>query len=218
MTVANWARRLNSRHGSGLPPLILIVDRKRLADPLTAAAHLPAGSAVLLRDYDAPDRAHLAKALARLCRRQRLTLLIGDDARLAASLGAGVHLPQGLVARARRQRDMVTAAAHDRAALVRAARAGATACLISPVFATASHPGAHALGPVRFANLVRQARLPVYALGGISDRTATRLWGSGACGIAALGALADRPETTQGAAWVDGCQSTHPAGRASKKG
>jgi thiamine-phosphate pyrophosphorylase len=218
MTVANWARRLNSRHRGGLPPLILIVDRKRLGDPLAAAAHLPAGSAVLLRDYDAPDRGHLAKALARLCRRRRLTLLIGGDARLAASLGAGVHLPQGLVARARRQRNMTTAAAHDRAALVRAERAGATACLVSPVFATASHAGAPALGPVRFANLVRQAQLPVYALGGISGRTATRLCGSGACGIAALGALADRPETPRRAAWVDSCQSTHPAGRASKKG
>ena len=191
MTVANWARRYNSRHGGGLPALILIVDSARLADPLAAAARLPAGSAVLLRDYDAPGRTRLAKSLARTCRRRRLVLLIGADARLAASLGAGLHLPQGLVALARCRRGLVTAAAHDRTAILRAARAGAAACLVSPVFLTASNPGAPALGAVRFARLVREAPIPVFALGGIDDRTAARLRGSGACGIAALGSLAD---------------------------
>jgi thiamine-phosphate pyrophosphorylase len=191
MTVANWARRYNSRHKAGLPPLLLIVDSRRLAEPLAAAARLPAGSGVLLRDYDRPDRKRLAKDLARLCRRRRLVLLVGADARLAAAVGAGLHLPQGMVARARRRRGLVTAAAHDRAALLRAARAGADACLVSPVFPTASHPGAPALGAVRFARLVREAPIPVYALGGIDARGAARLLGSGAIGIAALGALSD---------------------------
>ncbi|MDP6952898.1 MAG: thiamine phosphate synthase [Alphaproteobacteria bacterium] len=168
-----------------------MVDRARLADPLAAAARLPAGAAVLLRDYDALDRSQLAEDLARLCRRRRLVFLVAGDARLATAVGAGLHLPQGLVARALRRRGLVTAAAHDRPALVRAARAGADACLVSPVFPTASHPGARTLGPVRFAGLVRQAPLPVYALGGIDARTARRLAGSGARGIAALGALSD---------------------------
>lgn len=197
MTVAKWAARLNSRHGARLPPLILVVDRARLAAPLAAAARLPAGSAVLLRDYQAPDRAALAAALARLCRRRRLRLLIGGDARLAAAVrAAGLHLPQALVARRRPGRilgqtmGLTTAAAHDARGLAAAARGGADACLLSPVFATASHPGARALGPVRFARLVRMARLPVYALGGVNSRTARRLAASGACGIAALGALA----------------------------
>jgi thiamine monophosphate synthase len=44
---------------------------------------------------------------------------------------------------------------------------------------------------VRFARLVHEARVPVYALGGIDERGAARLRGSGACGIAALGAIAD---------------------------
>lgn len=200
MTVAKWARRLNSRHGARLPPLILVVDRARLAAPLAAATRLPAGSAVLLRDYEAGDRAALAAALARLCRRRRLLLLIGGDARLAAAVrAAGLHLPQALVARRRPGSTMgptmglTTAAAHDARGLAAAARGGADACLLSPVFATASHPGARALGPVRFARLVRMARLPVYALGGVDSRTARRLAGSGACGIAALGALAAPP-------------------------
>ena len=84
----------------------------------------------------------------------------------------------------------LTAAAHGRAGLVRAARAGARAALLSPVFPTASHPGAPTLGPVRFAGLVRASPLPVYALGGIDARRARRLAGTGACGLAGVGAFA----------------------------
>jgi thiamine-phosphate pyrophosphorylase len=202
MTLAKSAARLNlrcRRRRSGvaaLPPLILVTDRRRLADPLAAAARLPRGSAVLLRHYRDPDRARLAAALARLCRRRGLVLVVGADSRLAARAHAGgLHLPEALVARRRRRPRpgwLVTAAAHGEAALVRAARAGADACLLSPVFATASHPGARALGPVRFARLVRGAPLPVYALGGVDVRSARRLAAGGACGIAAVGALAAR--------------------------
>jgi thiamine-phosphate pyrophosphorylase len=207
MTLAKWAARLNlrcRRRPAALPPLILVTDRRRLADPLAAAARLPRGSAVLLRHYCDPDRARLAAALARLCRKRGLVLLVGADARLAARIGAGgLHLPEALVARRRWRRRpgwLVTAAAHGEAAVRRAARAGVDACLLSPVFATASHPGARALGPVRFARLAHRAAVPVYALGGIDMRSARRLATGGACGIAAVGAFAARfPAPTGGA-------------------
>ena len=184
------ARRRARRHARrGAPPaLILVVDRARLADPLGAARRLPAGAAVLLRDYGAADRAPFARALAALCRRRRLRFLIGGDWRLAARLGAGLHMPEAL-ARRRRGHGWRTAAAHGRAGLCRAARAGAGAALLSPVFPTASHPGAAALGPVRFAGLVRAAGLPVYALGGLDAARTRRLAGTGARGIAAIGAF-----------------------------
>ena len=81
---------------------------------------------------------------------------------------------------------IVTAAAHSRAALFRAARAGADAALLSPVFWTASHPLAPALGPLRFAAWCRSSPLPVYALGGISARTARRLRAGGGAGFAGI--------------------------------
>ncbi len=81
----------------------------------------------------------------------------------------------------------MTAAAHDAAAIRRAARHGAHAVLLSPVFATASHPGAPSLGPLRFARLARCSPIPVYALGGITAETARRLAGSGAVGLAGIG-------------------------------
>jgi thiamine-phosphate pyrophosphorylase len=197
-TLANHADRLNLRHAAygRLPPLILVTDRARLPDPVAALDRQRPGDAVLLRDYDAPARAMLAATLARHCRARRLRLLVAGDARLAHAVGAdGVHLPENMVSRApairsTHPRFLITVAAHDAGALVAAARGGADAALLSPVFATASHPGAPFLGVVRFAALVRDAKLPVYALGGIGGTTAARLTGTGAVGLAAIGAFA----------------------------
>jgi thiamine-phosphate pyrophosphorylase len=177
------------------PPLILITDRRRLSDPVSAAAALPPGSGVLLRDYDHPDRATLARQLARLCRRRYLVFLVAGDGRLAAKVGAdGVHLSEAAIrrrplSRPARHTRFLTAASHGATGLRQAAAANADACLLSPVFATESHPGARALGPWRFARLTRDATLPVYALGGLDRSNARRLLASGACGIAAIGAL-----------------------------
>ncbi|MEO8715891.1 MAG: thiamine phosphate synthase, partial [Acetobacteraceae bacterium] len=83
-----------------------------------------------------------------------------------------------------------TSSAHDASSLRRAARAGASLAFLSPVFATASHPGAPALGTLRWARLARGARLPVAALGGIDGRTARRLPGRDCAGAGGIGALA----------------------------
>lgn len=183
------------RCGATLPPLLLMTDPVRLPDPAPAIAQLPRGSGVIVRHTDPRARAHLARALAPLCRRRRVLLLIAGDPRLAAELRAdGVHFPesQGAEARVwrrRRPRWLVTTAAHGGQALQKAARAGAHAALLSPVFATASHPGARALGTVRFARLVHCSPLPVYALGGITAQSARRLKTSGAAGIAGISGL-----------------------------
>ncbi len=197
MSLANRAVGLNSRPiRADLPRLIMITDRARGGDPLRVAGRLPAGSAVILRDYGHPDRARLARDLAALCRRRNLMLLIAGDACLAARVGAdGLHLPEALAHRARAWRRrrpawLITAAAHSLPALWRARRAGVDAALVGPVFATASHPGARPLGPLRFARLARLSPLPVYALGGIDATTARRLKGTGAQGFAAIGAFA----------------------------
>lgn len=211
MTVAKWARHLNLcarrrwPEAAALPPLILITDRHRQGDPMAAAARLPRGACVLLRDYDDPDRAVTAKRLARLCRRHGLVLLIAGDRRLTRRVMAtGLHLSEPAMRRkgSRRGRPhaILTAAAHGAAALRRAARGGVDAALLSPVFPTASHPGGRALGAWRFARLAHDAKLPVYALGGVDRRSARRLIASGACGIAAVGALAPDYPGPDGAA------------------
>jgi thiamine-phosphate pyrophosphorylase len=212
MTLADDARRLNLRarraraaaaRRADLPPLILLTDEHRLADPSAAVARLPKGSAVILRHYGVPDEARtaLARELRRVTRARGLRLLIAaaDSAShdLALRIEAdGVHLPEWHVRngawralRGRKPGWLVTAAAHSPAALRRAAAGGADAVLLSPVFATASHAGSRPLGAPRFAAWARLSPIPVYALGGIDARSAARLRPTRASGIAGIGGL-----------------------------
>ena len=196
-TIANQARALNLAAGAGrLPALVLMTDRHRLPNLEAALDRLPIGSAVLFRDYDAADRRARAGWLALQCRSRGLLLIVAGDAGLAIQVGAaGLHLPQHLLRRTGRWRRgrrgwILTAAAHDAAAVTAAARIGADAAILSPVFPTASHPGQPTLGSHRFAALVRHSAIPVYALGGITAMTGRRLKASGAAGLAGISALA----------------------------
>ena len=195
----NIAGRLNLAAGAAhLPPLILMTDEARLPDPLEGASGLPPGSAVLFRHYGAPERGRMGEALAGLCRDRRLHLIVAGDADLARRLGAqGLHIPSWLAGAAgreawqwrRRPGRYVTAAVHGRREMARAVALGADALIVSPVFATESHPAARPLGVHRLAGMVRSATVPVYALGGITAANAARLGASGAAGIAGIGGI-----------------------------
>jgi len=209
--LAEEARRLKPRRtarGGTLPRLILMTDPERLPDPGQALAGLPHGSAVILRRYgenpqaDAARRAQARQLLA-ACRRRGLLLLIAGDARLAATIGAdGLHLSEHLVRWGsqrwrlwRRPKWIVTAAAHGPEALRHAVRIGADAALLSPVFPTASHPGAAALGPLRFAIMAGAVAIPVYALGGLTGASAQRLRAAEPVGFAGIGGFS-RPASS----------------------
>jgi len=180
-----------------LPRLWLVSDPVRLPDPRAAAARLPRGAAVLARGL-APA---VLDGLAAICRRRGLVLLVGGDGRAALRLRAGLHLPDRAAAssvlpflRARRggaSWAVLSAAVHGRRGLRRAGRLGADLALVSPAFATASHPGAPGLGPHRWARLAAGTRGAV-ALGGVSPGTVGRLPRTGpgrVVGLAAIGAL-----------------------------
>ena len=187
-----WGRAAARRLGPGAMPMLwLFTDSDRLADPRAAAARLPKGLAgVVLRHDSHPDRAAIGRDLARICRMRHLALVVAGDVRLAASLGAGVHLRGGRWPGPLRRRGIVTSSAHSRLDLRRAARSGASLAFLSPAFATASHPGATGLGACRWAALARRAGLPVAALGGLSGSSVRRLPRSLCFGAGAIGALA----------------------------
>jgi thiamine monophosphate synthase len=132
-----------------------------------------------------------AAALRALTWRRRQIFLVAGDAALARRVKAdGVHLPQYQLRGGRPAGlKIVTAACHTRAALARAAAVGVDLALVSPVFATRSHAGAPALGPHRFARLIRGAAVPVAALGGITPQTAKRLRPLNVAGVAAIDGL-----------------------------
>lgn len=171
-----------------LPALLYFTDPARTPDPEAVAAHLPRGAAVVYRAFGAPGALAIARRLKAIVRRRGLILLIGADEALAARVGAdGVHLPERLAhraarIRARHPRWMITAAAHG----ARAARVRVDAVVISAVFPSRSASAGEPLGPIRLAQLVRRARSPAYALGGINATTAARLLPTGVVGIAGV--------------------------------
>ncbi|WP_417459382.1 thiamine phosphate synthase [Kordiimonas sp.] len=180
-----------SRAGGGVR-LIFITDAARVPDMLKIVRALPAGSIVICRDYEHKDRAGLATSLRQLTREGRQLLLVAGDVRLARTVGAdGVHLPQHqLYTRPNLSGfSFVTAACHDRKAMVQAARLGVDLGLVSPVFETRSHEGAGALGIHRFARLISHAPLAVAALGGVNSVSAKKLRPLDLAALAAIDGL-----------------------------
>ena len=170
-----------------LPVLWLFTDALRLPQPGLAIARLPWRTprhlfGVVFRHDGVEGRAALARAVARQCRPLGIALVVAGDVRLATAIGAGVHLRGGWPTRRRRRPGtLLTSSAHTAAELRRARRAGADAIFLSPAFPTQSHPGAPALGAVRWAALTRQGRRQgtatsaTLALGGVNGRVIRRL-------------------------------------------
>ena len=122
-------------------------------------------------------------------------LLLNGDIDGARSLGAGigVHVKSSQLA-ALTERSLpwtqtVAASCHDASELEHAARMGADFATLSPVASTASHPGAPALGWMRFRDLAEAAALPVYALGGMTPEQVNEARNHSGQGVAGIGAF-----------------------------
>ena len=119
-------------------------------------------------------------------------VLVNGRADVALACGAqGVHLPSdGLAADVVRSMApagfLIGVSCHTMEELARAEREGADFALYGPVFATASHPRARPLGLEALAAAARAVRIPVYALGGISEENASLCIAAGAAGVAGI--------------------------------
>jgi len=176
-----------------LPTAWLFTD-ERLGDALwPALRRLPRGGGVVFRHYRLPpaDRRALFRRVRALARARGLVLVLaGRPAQAAGWRADGVHGRSS----GRPARPLVrTAPVHGLREGRAAARSGADLLLLSPVFATRSHPGARALGPVRFGLLARRLRgVPVAALGGMDARRFRHLRPLGAVGWGAIDAWTAR--------------------------
>jgi len=168
-----------------LPRLWLMTDERMGEGLWDALGRLPRGSGVIFRFYAMADRRMLFERVRTAARKRGLVLLLAGSPREAAAWRAdGAH---GRSPHLRTVRPLLrTAPAHDAREL---ARARAHAVLLSPVFATRSHPDAKALGPIRFAILARMSEAPVIALGGMDTRRFRQLARSGAYGWAGIDAF-----------------------------
>lgn len=133
---------------------------------------LPKGAGIVFRHYSLPLRERMAlfKQIKKIARKRGLMVVIGGT----------TH---------GRNRGAITAPVHTVPQRVAAERAGAQLIFVSPVFATRSHSGATPLGRVRFGMLIRQSRVPVIALGGMTADRARSLSDFGIYGWAAIEGL-----------------------------
>ena len=179
-----------------LAPYVFLTDPARRPDILAAVRHLPERSALIYRHFGAPEREFIAHKLRQLCFDRGVQFLVGADEVLARQCGAdGLHLPEKDVGTApvlhiRYPDWILTGAAHSELALVKAARSGLDAALLSSVFKSDSPSAGAALGVGGFTQMVKGAALPVFALGGIQKDNVQQLVGSGAAGIAGISGFA----------------------------
>jgi thiamine-phosphate pyrophosphorylase len=172
------------RQARSMPKTWLMTD-ERLGDALLPSiAALPRGSGIVFRHYslEANDRQKLLRIVSAAARRFGHILVVGGQP-IATPLWHAVG-------RHGRVRGAMTAPVHSLREAIAAERAGATLLFVSPIFATRSHPNSTGLGRVRFGLLIRNLRVPVIALGGMTKSRARSLKAMKIYGWAAISALA----------------------------
>ena len=152
----------------------LVSDARNDAVLEAALMRLPRGSGFIFRHFHmgAAERRARFDTLMRIARaRDHLVILGGTAAQARAWRADGAYgSPRQLASGPQALR---LAAVHSLRELRQARRADLV--LLSPAFATRSHPGAAPLGPLRFRLLAARSQAPVIALGGMNPRTANRL-------------------------------------------
>ncbi len=158
---------------------------------------------VQLREADL-DARHLVAIATDMLRETRGTstrLIINDRLDVALAAGAdGVHLPsRGLPPDAARRLAppgfLIGRSVHGVADL--ASSQGADYLVAGTVWATASKPDDHALlGLDGLESIARAARVPVLAIGGLTDARVADIAAARAAGIAAIGFFLGEPDSS----------------------
>jgi thiamine-phosphate pyrophosphorylase len=141
-----------------------------------------------------------ARALLPLCRANKVPLIINDDWRLAADIGAaGAHLGRddGELAAARAvlgEKAILGASCYgDVVRGEHAARAGASYLAFGAFFASGTKPLAQQ-APLSVLRDAAHFELPMVAIGGITPDNARQVIAAGADFVAVIGAVFDAPD------------------------
>lgn len=155
---------------------------------------------VQLRVFDLDPASHLSLVIEshKLCEAYGARLLLNADESLARRSGVkGLHLSSRqlhAVTERPAEIELLAASCHSAADLEQAQAVGADFAVLSPVLPTRSHPDAEPLGWDRFASMVDEAAIPVYALGGMHPGLLSQAWQAGAQGVAGIrGLWTDEP-------------------------
>ncbi|MAZ90213.1 MAG: pyrophosphohydrolase [Cellvibrionaceae bacterium] len=177
-----------------LPSVLVISDAEQSVESfLETLKHcLTEGvNLIQLRQHQwSPDQWHRAVAEAwPLCRNAGALLMLNSpkgDAR-----ADGVHLTaQQLMASdqplQKQAGQWLSASCHNAKEIQQAQDRGVDFVTLSPVLPTQSHPGRPVLGWAEFSQLAARAKIPVYALGGLTDEDLKPAIAAGAQGVAGI--------------------------------
>lgn len=185
--------------------LYAITDSTLLADgrllPYVDAALRGGARVIQYRDKSTDEARRLreADALREACARHGATLIINDDAELAARLGVGLHLGQtdGSLSAARAllgRQAVIGSTCHASLELAAAAsREGASYVAFGRFFDSQTKPGAPAATPELLDDARSRLSLPICAIGGVNLENAPTLIARGTSLIAVIHALFSAP-------------------------
>lgn len=155
-----------------VPHLWLLSDARNDKVLERALARLPEGAGFIFRHYHLANDQRQARfrKLARVARARGLLVVLAGTPLLAKRWKADGSYGPPCAGNSLR-----LATAHSLREIASANRSGAAAVLLSPVFATRSHPEGKPLGPLKFRLMAMRAAMPVIALGGMNARLAAAL-------------------------------------------
>jgi thiamine-phosphate pyrophosphorylase len=179
------------------PPILVVTDRKQCPESLESRARaLFEGGCRWLslreKDLAAAERRTLLQRLIAIGGTFGATVGVHDDLAAALAFRCALHLPASADLTGARHalgpEILIGRSCHDAAEIAAAAAEGADYATLGPIFASASKPGyRRSLGPADLAAIAAGARLPVLALGGVTEATLPSLTGLGFAGIAIMG-------------------------------
>jgi thiamine-phosphate pyrophosphorylase len=179
-----------------LPKIWLITDPRFGDRLLSSIRRLPSGSGVIFRHYelDQIQRFALFRQIAHICRQRGHVLLLAGSERSALHWRA-----DGFHRRVRKRSKMIqSASVHDWRELAEAKRLKSTMILISPIFATNTHPGQRPFGLHRLNRMAAKVNGPkIIVLGGVTRQKAKLLNERLIYGWAAIDGLIDRKITAK---------------------
>lgn len=148
-------------------------------------------------DYD--DHKIFVKNLIKICSESSCILIYNGTPQQAIRLGAhGVHLDSVRLMQCKERplnQDLwVAASCHDYLEIEHAVRIGVDFCVVSPVHQSPSHPRQPGMGWQEFGNMVLDANIPIYALGGVKPEELILAQQGGAHGIAMISGVWNAPD------------------------
>lgn len=183
-----------------LPPFYAILDDQISSDLIKDLHQLLATGIKLIQarlKSSSPDRvAAFLSAAYPLCSERGAILLINSAADFRHADAHGLHLTaRDLLSLSERPPGWrwIGASCHNFTELEHAQTIGADFAVLAPVLPTQTHPETAALGWDKFAALIEQIIIPVYALGGLTKRDLSAARHAGAQGIAGIRAFLDSP-------------------------